>query len=321
LITNALDIPTFIDNDVNLCALGEAWKGAAQSYENVVAIMIGTGIGGGILINGDIYRGHNMTAGEIGHMVIDHDGDIVCGCGQRGCFEALASRSAMARDLHMRKAAAGVEDMIWAENNLLSNEIAYHYLAGDADAVAVVNQAGQICGKAIFTILNLFNPDIIVFSGGFVYQLGKRFLDPVLREAEKCMNAVYSLDDKRIPIVIGALPNPVLYGACKMAVERSGGKVEHHKREIIFAIADGLTDRERRILREMYRHGGPVPLSKHPGADYNEDRLRRLRNRGLLQTDGDSFRRSTDVRLTTLGRILVEEAAAEPAALADSRHA
>jgi glucokinase len=140
-IQDTFDIPTSVDNDVNLGALGEAWKGAARGYANIVGIMIGTGIGGGIVINGEIYRGQNKTAGEIGHMVLDLNSEIRCGCGQDGCFEALASRQAMARDLEARKRKHGSTDMIWDKKNLLSNEIAHYYKRGDADAVAVVDKA------------------------------------------------------------------------------------------------------------------------------------------------------------------------------------
>src|SRR5262249_30606088 len=95
-VRNTFGVATFVDNDVNLGVWGEAWKGAARGHANVVGIMIGTGIGGGMLIDGKIYRGRNKTAGEIGHMIMSMDSDIQCGCGQYGCFEALASRKSMA---------------------------------------------------------------------------------------------------------------------------------------------------------------------------------------------------------------------------------
>lgn len=307
-IRNTFGIETFIDNDVNLGVLGEAWKGAGENYRNIVGIMIGTGIGGGIIVNGQIYRGRNKTAGEIGHITLNLDSDIQCGCGQYGCFEALASRQSMARDLRKRKRDRGFQDRIWAEKNLLSNEIAKFYSYGDADAVAVVNRAAEICGKAVFSLLNLFNPEIIIFNGGFVQQLGEVFLGPVREEAKKCMNAVYSLGDKHIPIVLGNLRNPVLFGACKMAIDRSTGKVEHSKDEILSIIAAGLGEDDWVLLRELYRYGGPVPITGHPDSDYSKSKLRNLRNRGLVSTGpGPSFRYSDEVRITNLGKVIVEQ--------------
>jgi glucokinase len=307
-ITNAFDIKTMIDNDVNLGALGEAWKGAAKGYSNIIGIMIGTGIGGGIIANGQIYRGRNKTAGEIGHMVLSLDSDIQCGCGQYGCFEALASRKSMARDISKRKRERGNNDRLWGQNNLLSNQIAAYYLQGDRDVIAVVNRAAEICGKGVFTLLNLFNPEIIVFNGGFVQQLGQVFLDPVREEANKCMNAVYSLGDKKIPIVLGELRNPVLFGACKMAIEGSAGRAQRAREEILSGICADLSEDDLNLLKEIRNHGEPVPTTDHSGSDLTKDRLRLLRNRGLISTEpGQSFKHSNSVTITDLGRIVVEE--------------
>ncbi len=307
-IRDAFGIQTLVDNDVNLGVLGEAWKGAAKGYSNVLGIMIGTGIGGGIIVNGQIYRGRNKTAGEIGHMVLNLDSNTECGCGQYGCFEALASRKAMARELSRRKRAGGSQDRLWAENNLLSNQIAAYYRQGDADAVAVVNRAAEICGKGVFTLLNLFNPEIIVFNGGFIQQLGEVFLGPVREEANKCMNAVYSLGDNKIPIVLGALPNPVLYGACKMAIEGSGGKVWRTREEILSSVYADLRENDFSLLKEIYSHGRIVPITDHSGSDFTKDKLRLLRDRGLISTEsGLSLSNSEGIKITELGRIVVEE--------------
>jgi glucokinase len=307
-ISNAFDIKTLVDNDVNLGVLGEAWKGAAKGYSNIIGIMIGTGIGGGIIVNGQIYRGRNKTAGEIGHMILNLDSDTQCGCEQYGCFEALASRKSMARDISKRKRERGSKDRLWAENNLLSNQIAAYYLQGDRDAIAVVNRAAEVCGKAVFTLLNLFNPEIIVFNGGFVQQLGEVFLGPVREEANKCMNAVYSLGDNKIPIVLGELRNPVLFGACKMAIEGSGAKVQRTREEILSGICADLSEDDLALLKEICSYGRAVPITDHSGSDLTKDKLRLLRNRGLISTGpGQSFRYSNSVKMTELGRIVVAE--------------
>ena len=300
-------IRTFVDNDVNLAALGEVWKGAARGHSNVVGIMIGTGIGGGLIIDGEIYRGRNKTAGEIGHLVVALDSNVQCGCKQFGCLEALASRRSMARELHNRKRERGVTDRKWLERNLLSNQIAHHFLHGDPDTVAVVTEAGEICGKAVFSILNLLNPDIVVFNGGFVHQLGARFIEPVLLEAKKCMRAVYSLDDKPIPIVVGELPNPVLVGACRMALDASHGKVEHTRQDVFHMLRGSLGDREALLLHDVYETPYGIAPTDNPKSDFHEERLKKLRNLGLIFTDGPSFRRSSKVMVSPLGRMLVEE--------------
>jgi hypothetical protein len=305
-------IEPFVENDVNLAVLGEAWRGAARGYRNVVGIMIGTGIGGGIIIDGRLYRGRNKTAGELGHMVLNLDSDKQCGCGQFGCFEALASRRAMARDLQKRKSDQDMDqdllNTIWSESSLGSNQVASYYRSGDADAVAVVSRAAEICGKAVFSILNLFNPDIIVFSGGFVRQLGEVFLEPVREEASKCMNAIYSLGENRIPIEVGELPNPVLVGACKMAIDGSASRMTPDKRQLVAAIVDGLEEGDRRLLSTFYRLARPAAIAEHPESPLHKSKLRRLRDRGLIRTQGGrSLGNSEFVELTKLGRIVVEE--------------
>lgn len=147
-----------------------------------------------------------------------------------------------------------------------------------------------------------------VFNGGFVQQLGDEFLIPVREEAKKCMNAVYSLDEKKIPIVIGQLRNPVLFGACRMAIEGTSGKVERSKRDIITAVVERLGAEDWELLDELYRYREPVPVNKHPEGYYYKDRLRTLRNCGLVRTpNGLSFRNADSVEITTLGRIAVEE--------------
>ncbi len=191
-LRETFDIPTYMDNDVNLGVRGEAWKGAARNYDNIIGIMIGTGIGGGLIINGEVYRGRNRTAGKIGHMVIDVDSNVQCGCKQSDA----SKRSQAGRrwpGVAPAESSSWVDRQSVDEDTLLSNEIAEHYKAGDLDALAVVTRAAEFCGKAVFTLLNLFNPEIIVFNGGFVFQLGDRFLEPVHQEAAKCMNAVYSV--------------------------------------------------------------------------------------------------------------------------------
>ena len=239
-LTEHFGKPVYLENDANLGVLGEAWQGVAKGFRNVIGIVIGTGIGGGILIDGSLYRGAGNAAGEIGHIVMDvsdvagdldsdndADSDIICGCGQRGCFEALASRRAIARKLLRRKRAQDPDDIRWHENNLGSDQLADYVRSGDADAVEIVGEATRIWGKAVFSLLNILNPDIIFFGGGFVRQLGDTLLEPVRGEAEKCMNSVYEIDGQKIPIVVGELENPMLYGACYLAMNQGiiGGDV------------------------------------------------------------------------------------------------
>ncbi len=251
-----------------------------------------------------------MAAGEVGHMILDANSAAECPCGQYGCFEALASRLSIARDLHQikTKSTASLDSLVWDERNLGSNEIAFHYKQGDPDAVAIVNSAARVCGKAAFSLLNVFNPEIIVFSGGFILQLGDEFLIPVREEASKCMDAVYSFGSEKVPIKIGLLDNAMLVGGCRMVREECSEVREYGKERIMAAVVDGIDERELILLQSVHRHGAPLPISRDPGSDLHADSLRSLRNRGLIRTEaGQSLGRSTQVEITDLGRIIVEE--------------
>jgi len=318
-LRKTFNFPIFIDNDVNLGVLGEAWLGAAQGHKNVVGIIIGTGIGGGIVIDSKIYRGKNMTAGEIGHMIVDYNmivdqqSTFLCGCGQTGCFEALASRQAMMRKLIAIKNAKNELPKYWREGNIGSNEIADEFKLKDPDAVQVVMEAAAICGKAVFSILNLLNPDIIFFGGGFIQQLGEDFLPPVWEEAKKCMNAVYSVKKKPIPIVIGKLDNPILVGACKLILDSLSEQQEESQpkdcpeKTIVADLIKNLDGNARENLATIYNKGS-IYISQLPTSSFSEDELRILRNRGLIETEeGLSFKNSKHARLTTLGQFITEE--------------
>jgi glucokinase len=303
-IEKATDFPTFVDNDVNLGVLGEMWKGVGRGYKNVIGVIIGTGIGGGMVLNGQLHRGAGNTAGEIGHLVLDRDSTRQCGCGQFGCVEALASRRAIARDLSTAKRSRGIQGIHWAEANLGSNEIAYHFKNGDEDTVEIVSGAARTCGKLVFSLLNLLNPDIIFFGGGFVRQIGETFLEPVRTEASKCMNSIYETPEGPVPIRMGQLDNPMLVGACLMAMR--GGRQLPDWGDVIRRHTARLDEHQHQILDAL--RDQPLPISKDPGSDFYEERLRPLRNLGLISTDtGRSFRTSRLVELTELGRGVADD--------------
>jgi predicted NBD/HSP70 family sugar kinase len=303
--------PVYVGNDANLGVLGELWKGVAHGRRNVIGIIVGTGIGGGIVINGKLYHGSASAAGEIGHMVIDPKSGVECGCHQIGCFEALASRRAIAKELGHRKKKSDPSDVRWEERNLGSAELADYYAAGDVDAVAVVTEAAKVWGRAVRTLLNVLNPDMVFFGGGFIRQLGDKvgdtFLEPVRDEAKKCMNSVYELKGKKVPIVLGSLDNPMLAGACLFAIR--GGEDGAGPVNIADFISPVLDEDEVKVLRSIYNHDPqPTRISRDSLSDFYEHKLRELRNRGLIETVGNpSFKNAQFVIITKLGRGLIED--------------
>ncbi len=178
------DLPVAVGNDCNLGALGEKWLGAARKADSVVAILVGTGIGGGYVQKGKLWRGARESAGEIGHIVMQIGGPK-CGCGNRGCFEALASRSAIERDLRAA-IAAGRESILPAlaggELNVIrSGMLRRAMAAGDELVIEIMRRATEVIGHACLTVRHLIDPEVIVLGGGVVEACGD-FMMPIVEE-------------------------------------------------------------------------------------------------------------------------------------------
>ena len=181
LMAERLGLPVFVDNDANCALLAEHRYGAAAGTRHAVMLTLGTGIGGGIVVDGRLVRGAVGSAGELGHMVVDLDGPRCQGnCPNRGCLEALASGSALGRmaahaaaenpDGALGRALAGGRELTGA----LVTEFAHD---GDPEALACVRKAGEALGVGIANLVNIFNPEVVVVGGG-VIAAGELLLDP-----------------------------------------------------------------------------------------------------------------------------------------------
>lgn len=181
LMAERLGLPVFVDNDGNLAALGEHRAGAAAGSRHAVVLTIGTGIGGGLILDGQLYRGAVGAAGELGHMVIDYQGQPCHGgCPNRGCAEVLASGTALAREA-VRLAAERPESGLaaaaeegYALAGPLVTELAHD---GDAAALEALELIGSRLGVAIANLVNVFNPQVVVVGGG-VMAAGELLLEP-----------------------------------------------------------------------------------------------------------------------------------------------
>ena len=177
-----LDLPVFVENDCKLHALGVFEAEHKGKPRNLIGIFVGTGIGAGIFIDGQPYSGFNGTAGEIGHMVIDIDGPE-CGCGNRGCFEALASRRAIFRNVEqaVKKGQATVlTEMLGPDlADLRSGDLRKAIRRGDRFVEQLIDQTAEYIGIACGNLINLFNPEIIVLGGGVIDQLEHEMLGTI----------------------------------------------------------------------------------------------------------------------------------------------
>lgn len=169
-----LDAPVFLENDCNVATLGVYEVELKAKPRHVVGIFLGTGIGGGLILNGELYSGFNRTAGEIGHMVLEVGGPK-CGCGNKGCFEALASRSAIFRKIQtaVKEGQKTVlTEMLGPDlEDLRSGDLRKAMKRGDKFVEHVIEEAAEYTGIAVANLINLFNPEVVIIGGGLMEQL------------------------------------------------------------------------------------------------------------------------------------------------------
>ncbi len=178
--------PVFVNNDVNVGTFGEWKMGAGRGIDNLVGIFVGTGVGGGLILNGELYEGFNRAAGEIGHTVIEIDGDK-CGCGNKGCLESVASRTGMTRIIQkkIKKGAETVlEDKFKGDPPMLRSKALYRaYTAGDKVAVETLDAAARALGITIGSIVNLLCPQMVILGGGVIEALGEPYVEKIAQIA------------------------------------------------------------------------------------------------------------------------------------------
>ena len=191
-----LNMPVEAGNDANVAALGEAWQGGAKGYEDVVVVTLGTGVGGGIIINGKMVAGATGAAGEIGHMHVNDDETEPCNCGTCGCLEEYVSATGIVR-MAKRKLAEDDRPSIMRKDDLSAKDVWDAVKAGDTVAIEVAEDFGWYLGKAMALVANVSNPEIFVIGGG-VSKAGNVLLDYIQKYFQKyafkgCRGALFTL--------------------------------------------------------------------------------------------------------------------------------
>ena len=187
-------VPFFVGNDVNLGVLGEYKYGVAQGYRNIVGLFVGTGLGGGLVLNGDLFTGNQFKAAEIGHMVVEPEGPL-CNCGQRGCLEAFASKTGMSA--YIRQQVARGRESLMADavkdGVFKSKKLKKALAANDKVAMEAVDRACHYLAVATGSLINIFSPDLVVYGGGVIEAMGDLFLKKILDEVDRyCMPEIRS---------------------------------------------------------------------------------------------------------------------------------
>lgn len=171
-------LPVKVGNDANVAALGEMWQGGAKGSSNVVMVTLGTGVGGGIIVDGRIVAGANGAGGEIGHMNVCEDEEEACNCGQHGCLEQYASATGVVRMAKRKLAKISEETSLHKYDDLTAKDVFDEAKAGDKVALEIVNEVCEILGKTLGKIACVVNPEVFVIGGG-VSKAGQILIDTV----------------------------------------------------------------------------------------------------------------------------------------------
>lgn len=206
MIEEEFHIPTRIDNDVRCAALGEMKFGAGQGCENFVCITVGTGIGSGLVINGQLVRGASNAAGEIGHIKLQMKDGLICGCGDTGCLEAYASGPsivAMAQDYIKGGKSTKFREMAAAEGGEITPYmVAKAAEAGDPVAKRIFAIVGEYIGIGLTSVINLLNPEKVIIGGG-VAEAGDLLLNPIRKTIKERAMVVAGSAVEIVPAQLG----------------------------------------------------------------------------------------------------------------------
>lgn len=171
-------------NDANVAALGEMWQGGAKGYRDVVMVTLGTGVGGGIIVDGKIIAGAHGAGGEIGHITMNPEETEACGCGRKGCLEQYSSATGVVRLAKQVLAGAHEKSALDSLAEVTAKDIFDAYKAGDGTAKVIVDQFAAVLGKALGKVACVVDPDIFVIGGG-VSKAGQPLLDAVQKAYQK----------------------------------------------------------------------------------------------------------------------------------------
>jgi len=187
IVEKRFGLPCKVENDANCAALAEHWVGAGRGVRNMLHYTLGTGIGGGVIVEGELLQGSDYAGGELGHVTVEPDG-LACNCGNRGCVEAYASATGIVRRTEARleagEASVLLEDWRGGRLKVTARIVQDAAEQGDRLAREIVEATGRYLGIAVASMINVFNPDVVSFSGG-VARYGKMLFDPLRAEVKR----------------------------------------------------------------------------------------------------------------------------------------
>lgn len=219
-VEGALGITTYVDNGAKVMVLGERWHGAGQGCDNAIALILGTGLGAGVTVDGRIFRGATESAGEWGHMAINMDGPR-CSCGSRGCLEAYCGAPAIARRAREALVTSSEDSALKSiahTRQITASDVIEAAKSGDTLALRVLKETGEYLGAGIANLVNLFNPEVVII-GGWVGIEGGEILLPTIKAAVQERAMGFPLRSARI--VISQLADlAIVIGAATVVLDK-----------------------------------------------------------------------------------------------------
>ena len=215
-LSELLSIPVKAGNDANVAALGEMWKGGCEGYLDVVLLTLGTGVGGGIIINGEIAPSHRGVGGELGHITVNPDEEATCNCGNHGCLEQYASATGVVRIAKKLLAASKEESSLRTLETVTAKDVFDAAKAGDHLAVEAVEVLGKYLGLVVANVALTVDPDVFVIGGG-VSKAGQVLIDVITKYYH---NFAKIIGDNKAKVVLAKLGNDAgIYGAARMVLK------------------------------------------------------------------------------------------------------
>ena len=215
-LSELLSIPVKAGNDANVAALGEMWKGGGEGYLDVVLLTLGTGVGGGIIINGEIAPSHRGVGGELGHITVNPDEEATCNCGNHGCLEQYASATGVVRIAKKLLAASKEESSLRTLETVTAKDVFDAAKAGDHLAVEAVEVLGKYLGLVVANVALTVDPDVFVIGGG-VSKAGQVLIDVITKYYH---NFAKIIGDNKAKFVLAKLGNDAgIYGAARMVLK------------------------------------------------------------------------------------------------------
>ena len=214
-LSRLVGLPVRAGNDANVAALGESWKGGGQGCANMVMATLGTGVGGGIIVDGKPVSGVHGAGGEIGHLVLEPKETEVCGCGKRGCVEQYCSATGVVRLAQKYLGATGAESALRSAENLTCKDVFDAGKAGDTVALEILEQVYEYMGRFLANVCCTVDPEVVVLGGG-VSRAGQ----PLLEGAKRYFDQYIFHASKSIRFSLASLGNDAgAYGAFKLVLD------------------------------------------------------------------------------------------------------